>query len=117
MSDNGTGGAKYRDMSNSISNPEMGYRDVLSLTKHEPGDLVRVLPAYRGAGTFSPDGSEGVYAVIRSIGGAPEDYKLAHVPRNLTEAGARTWAKEHGPEASWDRIMCASRIEPIEAFK
>lgn len=63
------------------------------LQTYQPGDKVRVGPAYQGGGYYSPDDFDGTWYVVRSVG--PADYKLSRRP-----------STQH-----WDFICHASRLE------
>lgn len=75
------------------------------------GALVRVLTGYRGSGSFAPDGSEGVYAVL-SMMRTGNDYKLVRLPR--TALGAPYLPDGLADTDDWDLIAHASRVEPVE---
>ena len=66
------------------------------MTTFQPGDLVRVGPAYVGSGRFAPDGHEGLHTVVKYL--APDDYKLA---RGAVDAAT----------AEWDVIVHVTRLE------
>lgn len=79
---------------------ERERRDSNALRRYRHGNRVRVLPAYRGAGVFLPDGDEGLYTVVGELPnthGAP-DYYLAH--GHCTDSRA------------WDVIVHPSRMVP-----
>lgn len=58
------------------------------------GDMVRVTERYDGSGRFANDGNEGLYRVVRPMGGA--DYYLAKPDSN----------------ERWDLISHVSRLQP-----
>lgn len=84
---------------------------------YSPGDLVEVLPAYIGAGSYAPDGTEGIYTVLRRMLGLPPpfpsdgprshsaDYKLVRGDRRVELAS--------GQRFEWELISHASRLQPV----
>ena len=67
----------------------------------EPGTIVTVGPAYRGAGHYAPDGDEGAYTVLSAMVGPGEDYYLARGDRRADLEGTR-----------WELIVHRSRLTP-----
>lgn len=65
----------------------------------EVGAVVEVTPAYKGAGYYSPDGTEGVYTVVGIL--PPGDFYLVR--------GVQPEAKK----SDWDLISHFSRLSPV----
>lgn len=73
-----------------------------ALTRYGSGDVVRIGPAYQMGGHYAPDGSEGIYTVIRELPGSESscgpDYYLAR----------GYWAADSHPH--WDVLCKAARL-------
>lgn len=76
-----------------------------TLATYEPGDVVRVGPAYQMGGTYRADGMEGVYTVVRRLLDTPDWYLAQGVVS----------VPNFGEGAHWDVICHAARIAPVDA--